>query len=184
MGEKKPAYAGRLLSQDIHLTDYEVPGESAWAGRTLKELNLGRKYDVHVVSILRGMKRINIPGAEERIFPMDKIQVIGTDEQLNLFSREMESVSSLDNGAIENSTMVLKQFVVDADSIFRHHKLRDLGIREQYRCLVVGVERDGNSLMSPDVNAPFEEGDVVWVVGENDNVHQLVNQKNEKVDNK
>ncbi|HAZ57696.1 MAG TPA: hypothetical protein DCY22_03735, partial [Bacteroides graminisolvens] len=64
------------------------------------------------------------------------------------------------------------------------HKLRDLGIREQYRCLVVGVERDGNSLMSPDVNAPFEEGDVVWVVGENDNVHQLVNQKNEKVDNK
>ncbi len=184
MGEKKPAYAGRLLSQDIHLTDYEVPGESAWAGRTLKELNLGRKYDVHVVSILRGMKRINIPGAEERIFPMDKIQVIGTDEQLNLFSREMESVSSVDNGAIENSTMVLKQFVVDADSIFKHHKLRDLGIREQYRCLVVGVERDGNSLMSPDVNAPFEEGDVVWVVGENDNVHQLVNQKNEKVDNK
>ncbi len=137
-----------------------------------------------MVSILRGMKRINIPGAEERIFPMDKIQVIGTDEQLNLFSREMESVSSVDNGAIENSTMVLKQFVVDADSIFKHHKLRDLGIREQYRCLVVGVERDGNSLMSPDVNAPFEEGDVVWVVGENDNVHQLVNQKNEKVDNK
>ena len=39
MGEKKPEYAGRLLSRDLHLTDFEVPGESAWAGKTLAELN-------------------------------------------------------------------------------------------------------------------------------------------------
>lgn len=40
LGEKKPEYAGRLLSRDLHLTDYEIPGESAWAGKTLAELNL------------------------------------------------------------------------------------------------------------------------------------------------
>ena len=33
MGEKKPEYAGRLLSRDLHLTDFEIPGESAWVGR-------------------------------------------------------------------------------------------------------------------------------------------------------
>lgn len=33
LGEKKPAYAGRLLSRDLHLTDFEIPGESAWAGK-------------------------------------------------------------------------------------------------------------------------------------------------------
>ena len=27
LGEKKPAYAGRLLSRDLHLTDFEIPGE-------------------------------------------------------------------------------------------------------------------------------------------------------------
>ena len=31
MGEKKPEYAGRLLSRDLHLADFEIPGESAWA---------------------------------------------------------------------------------------------------------------------------------------------------------
>lgn len=46
LGEKKPAYAGRLLSRDLHLTDFEIPGESAWAGKTLLELNLGKKYGV------------------------------------------------------------------------------------------------------------------------------------------
>ena len=67
MGEKKPEYAGRLLSRDLHLTDFEVPGESAWAGKTLAELNFGKKYGIHVVSILRGRKRINIPGASVRL---------------------------------------------------------------------------------------------------------------------
>ena len=37
------------------------------------------------------------------------------------------------------------------------------------------------TLMLPDVNAPLEEGDVVWVVGEKEDVYQLVDQKNEKV---
>ena len=47
--------------------------------------------------------------------------------------------------------------------------------------MIAGVERKDGTLMVPDVNAPFEEGDVVWVVGEKENVYQLVDQKNEKI---
>ena len=43
------------------------------------------------------------------------------------------------------------------------------------------VESEDGTLMIPDVNVPLEEGDVVWVVGEKEDVYQLVNQKNEKV---
>lgn len=49
------------------------------------ELDFGKKYGVHVASIIRGAHRINIPGGENRIFPNDKLQVIGTDEQLSVF---------------------------------------------------------------------------------------------------
>ena len=101
MGEKKPEYAGRLLSRDLHLTDFEIPGESAWVGRTLAELNFGKKYGIHVVSILRGKKRINIPGASVRLFPQDKIQVIATDEELNIFGQEMDKVSAMNADVIE-----------------------------------------------------------------------------------
>lgn len=101
LGEKKPEYAGRLLSRDLHLTDYEIPGESAWAGKTLAELNFGKRYGVHVVSILRGRKRINIPGASVRLFPQDKIQVIATDEELTVFGEEMNKISTVDADAIE-----------------------------------------------------------------------------------
>lgn len=182
MGEKKPEYAGRLLSRDLHLTDFVVPGESEWAGQTLAELNLGKQYGVHVVSILRGRKRINIPGASVRLFPEDKIQVIATDEELNLFGAEMEKAAALETDVVEKSEMILRQFRVDAHSAFLGKTMRESGIREQYHCLIVGVERGEEALHAPDSHEPFMEGDVVWVVGENADVYKLVGQKNENVD--
>lgn len=179
-GEKKPKYAGSLLSRDLHLTDFDIPGESPLAGKTLMDLNLGKKYGIHVVSILRGKRRINIPGGNVRLYPMDKIQVIGTDEQLNIFSEEMSRGAALDTDVFEKSEMTLKQFIIDADSVFLDKTLRESGIREKYRCLIAGIERGKNALMVPNVDTHFKEGDIVWVVGENEDVYKLVGQKNEK----
>ena len=175
LGEKKPEYAGRLLSRDLHLTDFELPGEANWAGKTLAELNFGNRYGVHVVSILRGKRRINIPGASVRLFPQDKIQVIATDEDLNVFGEEMNKSSAMQSDVIEKSEMILRQFRVDENSPFLNKTLKESGIREKYRCLIVGVDRDGETLHAPDPHEPFAEGDVVWIVGENNDVYKLVN---------
>ena len=179
MGEKKPEYAGRLLSRDLHLADYVVPGESGWVGKTLAELNFGKEYGVHVVSILRGKKRINIPGAMDRLFPQDKLQVIATDEELNRFGKEMAKVSELDTDVVEKSETILRQFRIDAGSPFLGKTLKEAGIREKYHCLIAGVERGSDELHAPDPHEPFAEGDVVWIVGEKADVYKLVGEKNE-----
>ena len=95
LGDKRPSYAGKLLDRDIHLSDFTVSPDSEWVGHTLKELDLGKKYGVHVTSIIRGTRRVNIPDGESRIFPNDTLQIIGTDEQLSAFSAmaEMKRIS-------------------------------------------------------------------------------------------
>lgn len=173
LGEKKPEYAGRLLSRDLHLTDFVVPGEASWAGKTLAELNFGKQYGVHVVSILRGKKRINIPGASVRLFPQDKIQVIATDEELNGFGRAMEQASQLEADVVEKSEMILRQFFVGEDSPFLGKTMKEAGIREKYHCLIAGVEHEGEPLRAPASGETFAVGDVVWIVGENDDVYKL-----------
>ena len=176
LGEKKPQYAGRLLSKDLHLADYVIPGESLWAGKTLADLNLGKQYGVHVVSILRGKKRINIPGASVRLFPEDKIQVIATDAELNVFGKAMDQASVMDNDVVEKSETILRQFRIDEDSPFLGKTIRDSGIRDKFHCLVVGVEREENVLRAPDPKEPFLEGDIVWIVGESKDVYRLAGQ--------
>ena len=175
-GQKRPKYEGHLLSRDLHLSDFEIPADSLWAGYTLRELNLGNKYGVHVASVIRGLHRINIPGADVRLFPGDTIQVIGTDEQLAVFSRQAEKVSAAaEENEIEKREMHLKQFVVDSQSPFLNKSIKESGIRNHYRCLVVGVEKGNDDLLSPEADMLLEENDVVWVVGEKDAVYRLVN---------
>ena len=177
-GQKRPEYEGHLLSRDLHLSDFEIPADSLWAGYTLRELNLGHKYGVHVASIIRGMHRINIPGANVRLFPGDTIQVIGTDEQLGEFARQAERVSAAaEEEDLERREMNLKQFIIDRNSFFLGKNIKESGIRDEYKCLVVGVEKEDSTLMTPDINVPFTEGDVVWVVGERDDVYRLLGKK-------
>lgn len=177
-GQKRPEYEGHLLSRDIHLSDFEIPADSLWVGYTLRELNLGHKYGVHVASILRGMHRINIPGANVRLFPGDTIQVIGTDEQLGEFARQVERVATAaEEEDLEKREMSLKQFIIDGNSPFLGKTIKESGIRDEYKCLVVGVEREDGNLMRPEVNIPFTEGNVVWVVGEREDVYRLLSKK-------
>ena len=174
-GKKQPKYAGRLLDKDMHLSDFVIPSDSLWAGKTLKELDLGKKYGVHVASIIRGNYRVNIPGADNRIFPNDTLQIIGTDEQLSLFSQEVEKLQKnrpeLDSTKHE---MLLRQLTLEENSPFLGYNILEAGIRNRYHCLVVGVEFSGeDALRSPDLKAVFLDGDVLWVVGEEKDLEKL-----------
>ena len=68
-GEKKPLYEGHLLDRDIHISDFDVPEDSSWGGKTLKELHLRERFGVDMSSIMRGSQRLNIPNGDTVIFP-------------------------------------------------------------------------------------------------------------------
>lgn len=183
-GEKQPEYVGHLLSHDLHLSDFDIPADCVWAGQTLKELNMGRVYGVHVASILRGSRRINIPGGDERIYPNDRLQVIGTDEQLATLGKAMsrleEETKDNEQQNWEHQEMRLKQFIIDADSPFLDKSIRHSGIRNQYNCLIVGIEKADGTLMSPDADEVLHQGEVIWVVGEEKDVAHLLDKTKEK----
>lgn len=178
LGKQRPKYAGRLLSRDLHLSDFVIPADCSWIGKNLNILGFGKKYGVHVASIIRGNHRINIPDGDSCLYPDDKIQVIGTDEQLSRFAHEVEtSIVPEDTSELERKEMTLKQFVITSDSLFLGKTIRESGIRNKFKCLIVGIERGEDSLRTPNPNMPFEEGDIVWVVGEENYIYQLFSQK-------
>lgn len=180
MGERLPAYAGKLIDRDLHISDFNISPDSSWAGRTLADLNLGKKYDVHVVSILRGTQRLNIPGGEVRIFPGDTLQIIGTDDQLAIFcSRANEVDDRLKVEDFDKHEMHLKQLYLDDHSPFVGKSILESEIRDRFKCLVVGVESAyDDSLHTPDVYSPLQVGDTLWVVGEEKQLKALFTENN------
>lgn len=178
MGHKKPLYEGKLLDRDVHISDFEIPENSLWAGKTLAQLQLGSRYGVHVSSILRGKQRINIPNGCSMIFPGDRIQAIGSDEQLTTFSSAMNMALYSDDPEIEKREMKLRQAVIGTNSILNGKNLKESGIREHYNCMVVGIEEGKENLSQIDPSYKFKSGDVLWIVGEQEDLNRFSTDNN------
>ena len=175
-GRKRPLYEGHLLDRNVHMSDIDVPMDSKWAGLTLRQLELRQRFGVHVSSILRAERRLNIPDGNTIVFPGDRLQVIGADSQLSKMAEAIRSEIYGSDPYIEEKTMKLRQMVVTGGSQLLGVTLRDSGIRSRYNCMVVGIEEGEENLsqMSPD--RKFEKGDIIWIVGEEKHLAQLLEQ--------
>jgi CPA2 family monovalent cation:H+ antiporter-2 len=161
------------LDRDIHIADFTVPSNSMWMGSTLKELNLGKRYGVHISSILRGGFRMNIPNGDYLIFPGDHLQVIGSDEQLSRFRHDLESDLISEDLELENREMKLHQLIIGPNSPFVGKTMQESGIRSIYSCMVVGLEEGKENLSPVAPTRRFQEGDIIWVVGEEESLKAL-----------
>ncbi len=175
-GKKRPLYADRLLDRDIHIADFEVPSDSMWMGQSLKQLNLGKKYGVHISSILRSGWRINIPDGDYVIFPGDILQAIGSDEQFSAFREALDRERLGVDPDSEKRLMKLRQLVISSESPFVGKTLIESGIRDLYSCMVIGLEEGKQNLSAFPPNRKFKVGDIIWVVGEQESLDALINE--------
>lgn len=168
LGLKKPLYEGHLLDRDIHISEIEIPENSTWAGLCLADLRLSNRFGIHVSSILRGHRRINIPGGDDIVFPGDKLQVIGSDSQLAAAHAAVAGDIEPDDPDIEKREMRLSQIVIDNHSPFVGKTLPETGLRSEFNCMVVGREEGKENLSMIGPAYKFRLGDILWIVGEDD----------------
>ena len=173
MGRKRPLYEGRLLDRDIHIADIDVPENSLWAGKTLRELELRNKYGVHVSSILRGIQRINTPNGDMMIFPGDRLQAIGSDDQLTALSSAMNREIREKDPEIEKREMKLRQVIINADGAFAGKTMKESGIRDKFNCMVIGIEEGKENLSPVDPSRKLEKDDIIWIVGEEEDIKRF-----------
>lgn len=173
-GEKKPLYEGHLLDRDIHISDFDVPEDSSWGGKTLKELHLRERFGVDMSSIMRGSQRLNIPNGDTVIFPGDKLQVIGNDDQLQKFATALSTDLIPEDQEIEKREMKLRQLIISGKSEFCGKSLLESGIRDKYNCMVVGLEEGQENLTKIAPTRTFKKGDILWIVGEESDLQKIM----------
>ena len=173
-GKKKPLFANHLIDRDIHIANLELPDDSLWAGKTLYSLRLRNRFGVHISSILRGSKHINIPNGGTILFPGDKLQAIGNDEQLTKLSKAINAELQPEVTNIEKHEMKLRSFTISKTSPFIGKTLKDSGIRDEYNCMVVGVDEGQQNLTLITPSRCLQAGDVLWVVGEEKDLERIL----------
>lgn len=168
----KTSFNSEFNNKDIELTSVLVSPYSRYIGKSLGELSFRQKFGVNVVAIIRGDLKIYIPKSSERIYPQDKLAVVGTDRQLQKFRDEIESPQGVPGTEEMYQEMNLHSFTVNEAFHFLDKSIVQSRLGEKYDSIVVAIERNGE-LVPLDKDATFLLGDLVWFVGEREKIRQL-----------
>lgn len=168
-----------LLSKDIHIEELEISPQSPSVGKTLQELNFRQTTGVYIITIIRGNKKINIPDGKEYLYPYDTIVVSGSDEEIQKLTQTIkERNDRLSSSAKEESTehhITISQYLIEKDSIMIGKSIMKLNIREKTECLIIGIDRDENSIINFDSDFIFKENDILWIAGEKEKLMSFDN---------
>ena len=167
-----PAYARQLRGRDLHIARLSLPEGSTWSGKTLAQLHIGGRDGVHVAAIVRDHHRINVPGGNSMLFPHDVLEVVGDDQSIEQFNQRMSSeVKKM--GDANADMMQLICIEVGPDTIFEGVFVKDSGIRNQYRCMVVGVEDRKGNMRAVGADHRITCGNKLWVAGSYEELSRL-----------
>ena len=155
----------KMKGHDVAAENVIISPDSEYAGKRLCDLPIRQKYGINIAKIIRGNRRILIPAPDEYLYPYDEVLAIGTREEVKHFMDDLAEEAAGQPSGYEQDDFVLDAFELHKDCYLAGKVLRDTNMR-QYGCMVVGVERDGLSLMSPKPDFRFQTGDFVWLAGE------------------
>ena len=90
------------------------------------------------------------------------------------FAHALETDIIQEDMKLENREMKLRQLIITTDSPFVGKTMAESGIRSIYSCMVVGLEEGKENLSPVHPNRRFQEGDIIWVVGEEASLNTIV----------
>jgi len=161
-----------------YLSEVVVLPKSNLIGKRLAESELGQRFDITVLDILREGRTIHLPGASRHLRPDDVILVRASLDDL-LAIRKAEGLAilparKLGDGVLNNGSNVgMAEVVVAAGSPLIGHSLKEVNFRQRYGAIAIGIQRRGQPLYSKLGHQTMMTGDVLLVLGRKEVLHAM-----------
>ncbi len=154
-----------LGSWDVKLGECVVPDHAGYAGQLLSQLALPVRFGCAILEIERNGYVITAIRPELRLYPGDKLLLMGRAEQLaNARNFLTHSPAVVAGQAVEFRGSVLETFEVPAGPR-AGRSLADLGVAQLTGTRIVGIHRGGQRIIAPAGAERLEAGDSVLVAG-------------------
>ena len=174
----------KWLDDDLCIISFIAPEEAPYLRRRIADLNWGARFNVYVVKIRHDGKYFLLPSGEVTINAGDKVYVVGEEKALQNFYRL--------TGLVQNKPIrTLKQFMdsaypnvehalavspikVRGDEQFAGKPIKQGNLKETTHCMILGIQKDGYPIIMPDANLIVSKGDILWMMGSNNNIGSLI----------
>lgn len=159
--------------KDLHQAEFTISPSFRLVGRTIAENEIRSIYHINILAITRGGQCIMTPQGSERLYPYDRLTVMGTDDDLTSFRNFLQDNTGKQHDDMPRTpVMKLEAVTLDAGTPLIGQTIRQADLQG---CIVVGIERAGSNIVNPAPATTFADGDIVWLVGKKDAVRRIAN---------
>jgi Kef-type K+ transport system membrane component KefB/uncharacterized protein with PhoU and TrkA domain len=157
---------------DAHLVEFEIHPQFRHAGLTLQEIRIRENFGVSIVAINRGDRHIIAPTRDDRIMPFDRVVILGTDAQLEKLEAYLQSERHKET--VEDIHFRLCKFQLSQSHELTGKSLRESGLRERVKGIILGIERNQKKMLNPDSTETLRDGDILWIYGDYAEIRSLI----------
>lgn len=162
-----------LAPWDVGMVEFVVHPNAKLVGFSLLNAKLKENFGVTVALIQRGHMKQVAPDRNWVIMPFDKLFIIGSDEQLEKIKVFLDEKDESHSSQIRTEFFGLRSIRLTKKSKLIGKIIRDSGIREAISGMIVGIERHGRRILSPDSGMQLQDEDLLWVVGDIDKIKKI-----------
>ncbi len=149
----------------LDLDEVTLPGDTDHAGRTLGELGVRTRFGCSVVGIDRQGCGIVNPRADTALYPLDKLLLFGSPEQLAAAARELGSAAAADSAAGGFDELIMDTLMVPPGCPVAGTPLVELDLIRKVGVQIGGIRHGRNRRLAPAGTDRFAEGDELLVLG-------------------
>lgn len=181
--EEKARGKQEWLDDDISIISFFVPENASYVGKHLAQLHWGQRHDVFIVKIRRGEKHFLLPSGKMVIHAGDKLYAVGELKSLQNFykiiglepGRPIRTLDEFMASDYPDAVHALSccAIKIHGDEPFAGQPIRNSNMMNKWHCMILGIQKDGYPLITPDANIMINKGDILWVMGSNSNVGLL-----------
>ncbi len=162
-----------LAPWDSGLADFVVNPNSQLVGMSLQQSRLKENFGVTVALVQRGEESVSAPDRNWILMPHDRVYIIGSEDQLLSAKIALENPRADVTSSETLQSFGLLPIQLLENSYYAGKIIRDSGLREAISGLIVGIERAGQRILSPDSALTLAPGDLLWVVGDIEKIKNI-----------
>ena len=145
-------------------------------GLRIENLPLRERFRCTVMALERQGVTLPNPSADTMVFPGDTFLLVGREENLReaeQWLNELQATETSRQETCDLDALSLMPFSVPLVSRHIGRPLAELELGTQWGVQVVGIKRDGMTMVSPGRNDTLQPGDQLLVLGSSDRVKEL-----------
>lgn len=187
-GEKREM---NWIDQELQVACLTLVEKHEYVKKELKTLAFREKFGINLLQIIRtNGKVINMPGGNIMLRESDTLVALGTQAQLDLFcyaaiqdhmtihdtKPEYETLREFvieQKRSKDKSTLLVYAVIIKENSPLIGKSIKDSDIRDDWHCLVLGLERGVYSMLNPHISLTFQKDDILWIIGKEDMLGEL-----------